>query len=127
MATAAVARVVPNFQLDRKRSSWVNPFIRILLLNLIGFSSPELAHAAAETTPKGLADCFTAALARSEVIADQTEQIRQAEERYQQAVGAMLPTLGGVASYGVQQASAAGNFAPSSQPLIKLSLTQPVF
>jgi outer membrane protein len=79
-----------------------------------------------------LDDYFKAALDRSEVIATQSELIRQAEERYQQAVGALLPTVSGVASYTWQEPLASdvpttSTTLLSRQPLAKLTATQPLF
>ena len=79
-----------------------------------------------------LDEYFSAALQRSEVVATQSELIRQAEERNKQASAAMLPTLNGVASYTWQEEPppAAPGTTPSNlsrQPLAKLTATQPLF
>ncbi|MBI5612521.1 MAG: TolC family protein [Gammaproteobacteria bacterium] len=79
-----------------------------------------------------LDDYFKAALDRSEVIATQSELIRQAEERYQQAVGALLPTVSGTASYTWQEPLASdvpttSTTLLSRQPLAKLTATQPLY
>jgi outer membrane protein len=75
---------------------------------------------------------FTAALQRSEVVATQSELIRQAEERNKQASAALLPTLNGVASYTWQEEPPPGapGTTPSNlsrQPLAKLTANQPLF
>lgn len=79
----------------------------------------------------GLADCFAAALKRSEVVATQGELIRQAEERYQQAQAALYPTVTGLASYtrqeAVQSRTLSGSAIPSREPLVALNATQPLF
>ena len=79
-----------------------------------------------------LDDYFTAALQRSEVVAGQSELIHQAEERYQQATAALLPTVNGVASYLWQEplptaAPSTSTSLLSRQPLAKLTATQPLF
>lgn len=75
-----------------------------------------------------LDDYFTAALARSEVVATQSELIRQAEERYRQARAAVLPAVNAVGSY-TQQDSGARNAAifPTRQTLARVTATQPLF
>ena len=71
---------------------------------------------------------FAAALTRSEVIATQSELIRQAEERYQQANATLYPTLSGVASYTWQDSGARDQAAsPTRQPLARITATQPLF
>ena len=79
-----------------------------------------------------LDDYFAAALKRSEVVATQTELIRQAEERAKQASSALLPTVNGVASYTWQEPLPSGTAITSNtlldrQPLAKLTATQPLF
>lgn len=92
------------------------------------------ACAPALAAPPGLTldDYFKAALDRSEVIATQSELIHQAEERRQQAIGALLPTVSGVASYTWQEPLASdvpttSTTLLSRQPLAKLTATQPLF
>lgn len=79
-----------------------------------------------------LDDYFSAALDRSEVVASQSELIHQAEERYQQATSALLPTVSGVASYTWQEPLASdipttSTTLLSRQPLAKLTATQPLY
>ena len=86
----------------------------------------------AATPALTLDDYFAAALKRSEVVATQTELIRQAEERAKQASSALLPTVNGVASYTWQESLPAGTAVTSNtlldrQPLAKLTATQPLF
>jgi outer membrane protein len=92
-------------------------------------AGPALADDA--TRPLTLEDAYAAALRRSETIASQSELIHQAEERYQQARGALLPNVNGVASYTWQETPPSGvNVTPSNlshQPLAKLTATQPLF
>jgi outer membrane protein TolC len=89
---------------------------------------------AAADTPSAftLADCYQAALRQSEVLAEQQELITQAEERYQQAFGAVLPNLGAEASLLGQGESGLHGHDPdldvkSSQHYARLSLSQPLF
>lgn len=78
-----------------------------------------------------LDDYFAAALSRSEVVATQAELIRQAQERYQQATAARLPTVEGLAAYTRQEAVPSraldGSLIPDRQPLVRLTATQPLF
>lgn len=76
-----------------------------------------------------LQDCFQAALQRSEILADQAEQIIQAEEHYRQALGNLLPTLTGQAAYGRQGAGPGGDASAfSAEPhYIRISAGQPLF
>jgi outer membrane protein len=79
-----------------------------------------------ESSPKNLSECFDAALRQSELISNQVELIYQAEERYKQAFGALLPNLTGTANYLVQPTSTTSLF-PTNQPLVKVTATQPLF
>jgi outer membrane protein len=75
-----------------------------------------------------LDDYFAAALQRSEVIATQTELIRQAEERYRQANAALRPTVDGVGSYTWLDSGAKDATAnPSRQPHARFTANQPLF
>ncbi len=75
---------------------------------------------------KTLNDCFELALRRSEIIATQSELIFQAENRYKQAIGSILPNLSATGSQLVQE-STSNSIFPTTQPLIKLTATQPLF
>ena len=80
--------------------------------------------------PLSLEQCFDAAVAQSELIGTQNELIVQAEERYRQATGSVLPTVNANASYLVQEtpsSSLGGSFSPSTQPVVRFSATQPLF
>ena len=75
-----------------------------------------------------LDDYFAQALARSEVVATQSELILQAEERYRQAGSALRPTIDGIASYTWLDTGARDTLAnPTSQPHARLTATQPLF
>ncbi len=75
-----------------------------------------------------LDEYFAQALMRSEVVATQSELIRQAEERYRQAGAALHPTLNGIASYTWQDSGARDVTAsPTRQPLARIAATQPLF
>ena len=73
---------------------------------------------------------FQAALRRADSVAISGELIRQAEEQYKQAFGAMLPTVN--ASYVVTRQKPIRNafgasLAPAYQPLAKITATQALF
>lgn len=76
-----------------------------------------------------LQDCFKAALKQSELIKQSEESIRQAEEHYRQAFGNILPSVNAVAGYSWQQPLTSGttNIFPNEQPILRLSVTQPIF
>jgi len=77
-----------------------------------------------------LEEYFAAAMVRSEVVATQSELIRQTEERYNQANSALRPTVSGVASYKRQDPVPAGESStsnPNRQSLVRLNATQPLF
>jgi len=85
----------------------------------------QSGHAAGALT---LDEYFVQALVRSEVVATQSELIRQAEERFRQAGAALYPTVSGVASYTWQDSGAIDtSFSPARQPLARLTATQPLF
>lgn len=63
----------------------------------------------------------------TESVPYQEEAINQAEEKYRQALGALLPTVSGLASYQWQAAAGGGQFSPTRQPLVRISAQQPLF
>jgi outer membrane protein len=103
----------------------------VLLVCLLAVArSGNAAEAEAEALT--LDDYFVAALHRSEVVASQSELIHQAEEHYQQATAALLPSVNGVASLLRQEplpaaASSTSTTLLARQPLVKLTATQPLF
>ncbi|HEY5682245.1 MAG TPA: TolC family protein [Sulfuricaulis sp.] len=104
----------------------VDTFTRISIVAPVVWLLATVQPAAAEALT--LDDYYAHALERSEVVASQTELIRQAEERYQQAGAALRPTVSGVASYtwldkGARDATA----NPTRQPNARLTATQPLF
>jgi outer membrane protein len=103
--------------------------MRTRYLFVVGFG---FALSAAAASPPSrtitLTEAFQASLKRSEVIADQSELIEQAEERHSQAIGSVLPTVNFNASYTVQDApERATSLSPTTQPLVRLTGTQPLF
>jgi outer membrane protein len=78
-----------------------------------------------------LDDYYAAALKRSESIATQTELIRQAEERLQQAEAARLPTVSGVGTYTRQEEPPPGTAITSTtasrQTVTRITASQPLF
>ena len=92
---------------------------------MLALTAPLMAE---ETRTVSLADAFQAAMKRSETIADQGELIKQAEEHYRQALGALFPSLNGVATYLEQEpGKVPSSVSPAWQPLVKLTVTQPLF
>ena len=96
----------------------------LLLILLIGIGS-DFAEAA--TT---LDEAFQSALKQSETFASQGKLVEEAEARYSQARGSILPNLSASASYTVQDRptdALAEAFFPRTQPEVKLTLRQPIF
>lgn len=110
----------------RKDSSVKRQSLSTIALAIALFVSAPLA--AAQLT---LDEYYAAALKRSEVVANQAELIRQAEERYLQARAAVLPAVDGVAAHSRQESVPAGSVATSTSPnrqtLAKVMVTQPLF
>ena len=96
----------------------------------VGLLISCLSAAATDQTVVALTldETFAQALVRSEVVATQSELIRQAEERYRQANAAIRPTLSGIASYTWLDSGAADSATnPTRQPHARLTGTQPLF
>jgi outer membrane protein TolC len=78
-----------------------------------------------------LDECFQAAITRTESIANQDELIIQAQEKYRQAIGSILPNISGVGTYFQQETpsanSQASTISPGSQTTTKLTATQYLF
>jgi outer membrane protein len=102
-----------------------SPLVSLLAAVLFGVNGP--AQAAALT----LADYYAAALQRSEVVATQTELLRQAEERYNQATAALRPNVSGAATYLWQEPLPSGTptspTTQSRQHVTRLTASQPIF
>jgi outer membrane protein len=94
--------------------------IQFLLLSLITSSALAQTYS--------LSDCYEFARKRSETILDQQEQLKQAEEKYNQAIGAVLPQITATASYLIQQQLPnSSGFLQSTQPAARITATQPLF
>jgi outer membrane protein len=75
-----------------------------------------------------LSECYEFAVKRSETILDQQEQLKQTEEHYNQAIGAVLPQITATASYLMQQQLPnSSGFLQSTQPAAKITATQALF
>ncbi|MBI3778274.1 MAG: TolC family protein [Gammaproteobacteria bacterium] len=107
--------------------------LAVTLVLAVAFLASTVATAKPAVAAEALTldEYFAAALKRSEVVATQSELIRQAEERYKQADAALYPTVNGVASYTRQDPVPAGetstSTSPNRQSLAKLTATQPLF
>ena len=100
----------------------LKPLLTMVLLTLAA-ASP------AQDAPVDLRGCFSNALAQSEALASRQEDIRQAEEHYKQAWGAVMPNLGLNYSY-LHQDDHAYTFSagsPQDAQTLKLSVGQPLF
>jgi len=108
-----------------------NPAVALVLavgLFLLAVTTVRPVVAAEALT---LDEYFDAALKRSEVVANQAELIRQAEESYKQADAALYPSVSGVAAYTRQDPvpesqSATSNFF-NRQTVTKVTATQSLF
>ena len=84
--------------------------------------------ASATAAPLTLDEYYAAALKRSEVVATQSELIRQAEERYHQAGASRLPTVDAIATRTRLDDGATDATAnPTRQRNSRLTATQPLF
>lgn len=95
-------------------------------------ASPSAATDPAPTgAPVGLADCYQAAIKRSESLASQGEAVAQAAEYYRQAMGSVLPNLSASAAYMHQDPNGLGGavaaISPADQTTTKLSAAWPLF
>lgn len=87
-----------------------------------------ITQAVAATDTITLDDYFAAALQRSEVIATQSELIRQAEERNRQAGGTLLPTVDGIGTYTWRDRAGIDTATnPAREPAARIAATQPLF
>jgi outer membrane protein len=104
-------------------------FVLGTLLLAICFQS-QASAAPNVVEPQTLESSFRAAVSRTETIGIDVELINQAEERYRQAIGAILPNVSMVGSYLRQQVpdnTTSSSLYPAGQPLLKLQATQPLF
>ncbi|MGZ3686757.1 MAG: TolC family protein [Bdellovibrionota bacterium] len=87
------------------------------------------ASTAAGLAPRTLEDCYRAALQRAETVGIQQELLVQAQENYNQAFGSVLPTISATGSWLYQSnySSTATALFPTSQPVAKITLAQPLF
>lgn len=106
-------------------SAWGAVLLFVLL-------AAPLARAADPDQPLTLLDCFRKAVERSEVLADQQELLVQSEEQYQQALGAVLPSVLLGAAYqrlgtGTYSGFAPGPTTTSDRHEVLISARQPLF
>lgn len=108
-------------------------YLRLLfqLLLLMGSFLFQLVYIqnvceAANPSTKTLEECFRAAIQQSELIGIQAQLVTQAEEKYRQAIGGLLPNISGTGSYLIQPSSGT-NIYPTSQPLVRITANQPLF
>jgi outer membrane protein len=113
------------------RKTFLRGFCLTLLfaakVSLAESTQPETQKLVMDAAGKTLMDCFQAALKRSDTVGADQELVVQAEEKYKQAVSAVLPNISGSGQYFWQQNPNVGNFSPPNQPLVKLTMTQPLF
>ena len=123
--TASALQLLWSFQPLAQRFGAIAGFV----LFCAGFvlQSSSLCDAAVGANAISLEAAYQAALKRSETIADQLEQVQQAEETYKQAIATVLPSVSGSAAYLFQDPNGSSTYSPSSQPLVKLTASQPLF
>jgi outer membrane protein len=103
----------------------MKPLFLSVLIFFIGLASTANAT-------MNLQQSYEAAVKRSEDLASQQELVAQAEERYSQAVGSVLPNVAFVGTYlkqdnSAQQTAGGTNLSPPDQQTYKLTATQPLF
>lgn len=77
-----------------------------------------------------LQEAYRSALTVNEDISSQAETVKQAEERYSQAKGALFPTINAIGTYLRQDSppqGTASSISPSEQKTVRLNATQPLF
>ncbi|NBV50800.1 TolC family protein [bacterium] len=99
----------------------MNAFYAFLAGLLLGVPAQAIPSAIS------LQSAYSEAVKKTEVVPQQEEAIKQAEEKYRQAFGSILPTISGLASYQWQAAAGGGAFSPNRQPLVRVSAQQPLF
>ena len=105
-----------------------SPVVSTVLAFGLLISCLSAAATGQTAVPLTLDETFAQAMVRSEVVATQSELIRQAEERYRQANAAILPTVSGIATYTWMDKGAADTTVnPARQPYARLTGTQPLF
>lgn len=99
-------------------------FVLISIFSLGAYAEPQTVPGA-----QTLESSYQAAIKRSETVGIDIEMINQAEERYRQAIGAVLPNVSMVGSYLRQETpdNASSTLYPAGQPLLKLQATQVLF
>jgi len=95
-------------------------FVQLLVFSALASPTPVVS----------LEESWKASFIKSEVLADQIEQLNQAELNYKQAVAAILPTVTGMGSYQIQDTSnvpSTSGFFQGAQPSVKINVAQPLF
>ena len=108
----------------------INLYFILQVILLVGSAQADESTVPALT----LTEVYSKAIQLSEAVGVQRELKAQSEEHIHQTYGAILPTINGIGSY-TQQAGpkstlggvSASTFYPTSQPLAKLTLAQPIF
>ena len=96
--------------------------MHLLFLSLLVLLETPASHAALTLT-----ESFQMVKARSETLSAEGESIREAEERYSQAKGAILPTVNFMGSYLKQEAASQSQVFPTEQRTLKINAVQPLF
>lgn len=99
----------------------------MILIKLSFLSFLICSWTLAAPTSISLEQAFLESVKRTETLAGKEEEIKQAEEKYRQALGSVFPTITGFASYQWQAAAGGGAFSPTEQPLVRISASQPLF
>jgi outer membrane protein len=100
-------------------------FFLVLLVWPLAFTEIALASA-----PVSLAESYRAAVARSEVVGESREQVRQADLRVDQVRGGIFPQLSFNLHHLIQPEPSdpvAREFSPGQQTTMNFSVSQPVF
>lgn len=106
-----------------------NPKLLKSLLTLGSIFQFTVSFASTQT-PVSLESAYFAALKNNRSVPIQQEVVNQSAETARQAIGSLLPTITGTASVLQQPAPTNATVAgiyPTSQPLIKITATQPIF
>ncbi len=100
----------------------------LILLSVVFLSGNVFIEAGSSVSePVTLQDCYRLALKQSEKVAIQQQTIKEAEARFQQSLGGILPRATFESSNKRQNGSNSSNFSLSEIPENKFIFSQPLF
>ncbi len=101
------------------KMNWIVFISLQVIVCLLSFSAPEK-----RTT---LNDCYILGINRSEILADQQEQVTQAQEHYNQALGSLFPSAIGTFVYSKSDTTGLLSTQTADQTTMKVAGLLPLF